>query len=153
MYLGTVLGDPGIYILYNRSREHAIPLHGVESLSLGPPRPKHQHQHIAGDRRSPEPDGGKKAHQHALAHITVRPTAHLPKDFGRSAASSCRGNPSTSSPPPYTPSPPMNTTGTPLPSKRCPHHLKARKTPSPPSTSITSYTAEPPHNSTHPRWK
>ena len=25
---------------------------------------------------------GKKAHQRALAHITVHPTAHLPKDFG-----------------------------------------------------------------------
>ena len=46
MYLGTVPGDPGIYILPNRSREHAIPLHGVESLALGPPPPKHQHQHI-----------------------------------------------------------------------------------------------------------
>ena len=49
MYLGTVPGDPGIYILPNRSREHAIPLHGVESLALGPPPPKHQHQHIPED--------------------------------------------------------------------------------------------------------
>ena len=60
MYLGTVLGDPGIYILPNRSREHAIPLHGVESLALGPPPPKHQHQHILGDKRTQAPDGGKK---------------------------------------------------------------------------------------------
>ena len=62
MYLGTVPGDPGIYILPNRSREHAIPLHGVESLALGPPPPKHQHQHIPGDKRTQAPDGGKKAH-------------------------------------------------------------------------------------------
>ena len=82
MYLGTVPGDPGIYILPNRSREHAIPLHGVESLALGPPPPKHQHQHIPGDKRTQAPDGGKKAHQRALAHITVHPAAHLPKDFG-----------------------------------------------------------------------
>ena len=82
MYLGTVPGDPGIYILPNRSREHAIPLHGVESLALGPPPPKHQHQHIPGDKRTQAPDGGKKAQQRALAHITVHPAAHLPKDFG-----------------------------------------------------------------------
>ena len=82
MYLGTVPGDPGIYILPNRSREHATPLHGVESLALGLPPPKHQHQHIPGDKRSQAPDGGKKAHQRALAHITVHSTAHLPKDFG-----------------------------------------------------------------------
>ena len=31
MYLGTVPGDPGIYILPKGSREHFIPLHGVES--------------------------------------------------------------------------------------------------------------------------
>ena len=82
MYLGTVPGDPGIYILPNRSREHAIPLHGVESLALGPPPPKHQHQHIPGDERTQAPDEGKKAHQRALAHSTVHPAAHLPKDFG-----------------------------------------------------------------------
>ena len=81
MYLGTVPGDPGIYILPNRSREHAIPLDGVESLTLGPPPPKHQHQHIPGDKRTQAPDGGKKAQQRALAHITVHPIAHLPKDF------------------------------------------------------------------------
>ena len=82
MYLGTVPGDPGIYILPNRSREHAIPLHGVESIALGPPPPKHQHQHIPGDKRTQAPDGGKKAKQRALAHIIVHPAAHLPKDFG-----------------------------------------------------------------------
>ena len=82
IYLGTVPGDPGIYILPNRSREHAIPLHGVESLALGPPPPKHQHKHIPVDKRTQAPDGGKKAHQRALAHITVHPAAHLPKDFG-----------------------------------------------------------------------
>ena len=81
MYLGTVAGDPGIYILPNRSREHAIPLHGLESLALGPPPSKHQHQHVPGDKRTQVPDGGKKAHQRALAHITVHPAAHLPKDF------------------------------------------------------------------------
>ena len=78
MYLGTVPGDPGICILPNRSREHAIPLHGVESLALGPPPPKHQHQHIPGDKRTQAPDGGKKAHQRALAHMTVHLAAHLP---------------------------------------------------------------------------
>ena len=82
MYLGTVPGDPGIYILPYRSREHAIPLHGVESLALGLPRPKHQHQHIPEDIRSQAPEGGKEAHQRALPHISVDRTAHLPKDFG-----------------------------------------------------------------------
>ena len=82
MYLGTVPGDPGIYILSNRSRGHAIPLHGVESLALGPTPPKHQHQHIPGDKRTQAPEGGKKAHERALAHITVHPTPHLPNDFG-----------------------------------------------------------------------
>ena len=66
----------------NRSRENAIPLHGVESLALGPSPPKHQHQHILGDKRTQAPDGGKNAHQRALAHITVHSAAHLPKDFG-----------------------------------------------------------------------
>ena len=33
MYLGTVPGDPGIYILPNGSREHAILLHRVDSLA------------------------------------------------------------------------------------------------------------------------
>ena len=82
MYLGTVPGDSGIYILPNRSREHAIPFHGVESLALGPPPPKNQQQHIPGDKRTQAPDGGKKGHQRALAHIIVHRTAHLPKDFG-----------------------------------------------------------------------
>ena len=72
MYLGTVPGDPGVYILPNRSREHAIPLHGVESLALGPAPPKHQHQHIPGDKRAQAPDRGKKAHQRALAHISCQ---------------------------------------------------------------------------------
>ena len=34
------------------------------------------------EKRTQAPDGGKKAHQRALAHITVHSTAHLPKDFG-----------------------------------------------------------------------
>ena len=33
------------------------------------------------DRRLQVTDGGKKANQRALAHITVQPTAYLPKDF------------------------------------------------------------------------
>ena len=82
MYLATVSGNPGIYILPNRSRKHAIPLHGVESLALGPPPPKHQQQHIPGDKQTQAPDGGKKAHHRALAHTTVHPAAQLPKDFG-----------------------------------------------------------------------
>ena len=82
MYLGTVPGDPGIYILPNRSREHTMPLHGVESLALGPPPSKHQQQYIPGDKQTQAPDGGKKTPPRALAHITVRPAAHLPKDFG-----------------------------------------------------------------------
>ena len=82
MYLGTVPGDPGIYILPYGSREHAIPSHGVDSLALGRSPPNHQHEHILGDKRTQAPDGGKKAHQRALAHITVHPTAHLPKDLG-----------------------------------------------------------------------
>ena len=138
MYLSTVPGDPGMYILPNTAREHAIPLHGVESLALGPPPPKHQHQHIPGDKRTQAPDRGKKGHQRALAHITVHPTAHLPRTSARSATSSWRGQPITSSPPPYTPLPPTNTTGTPRPSQRCPHHRKAPTIPSPPSTSINS---------------
>ena len=56
MYLGTVPGDPSIYILLNRSRKHAIPLHGVGSLALGPPPPKHQQENILGDRGSQAPD-------------------------------------------------------------------------------------------------
>ena len=82
MYLGPVPGDPGTYILANRSREQAIPLHGVEALALGQPPLKHQHQHIRGDKRSQAPDRVKEAHQRALAHITVHPTAHLPNDLG-----------------------------------------------------------------------
>ena len=57
MYLGTVPGDPGIYILPSRSRKHAMPLHRVESLALRPPPPKHYHQHIPGDKRSQATDG------------------------------------------------------------------------------------------------
>ena len=41
MYLGTLPGDAGIYILPNRPRVHAIPLQGLESLALGPPPAKH----------------------------------------------------------------------------------------------------------------
>ena len=153
MYLGTVPGDLGIYILPNRSREQAIGLHGVESLALGPPPPKHQHQHIPGDRRSHAPDGGKKAHQHPLAYSTIQPTVHLPKDSAQRDTLSWRDKPSTSSPPPYTPLPPTNTTGTPLPSGQCPHHRKAPKTPSPSSTLISSYAAGPPLTSIPPEWK
>ena len=78
MYLGTVPANPGIYILPNSS----IALHEVESLALGPPPPKNQDLHIPGVKRAQAPDGGRKAHQRALAHITLHPTAHLPKDFG-----------------------------------------------------------------------
>ena len=73
MYLGTVPGDPGINILPNWSREHAIPLHGLQSLALGTAFTK---------TASQATDGGEKAHQRALAHITVSPTTLLPKDFG-----------------------------------------------------------------------
>ena len=56
----------------------------------------------------------------------------------RSATSSWRGKPTTSSPPPHTPSQPTNTTGTQQPSQQCPHHRKAPTIPSPPFTSINS---------------
>ena len=82
MYLGTVPGDPGIHIMPIRSRERAIPLQGVKSLALGPPPPKRENKQNPGEKQTQAPDGGKKAHERALAHITVHPTAHLPKDFG-----------------------------------------------------------------------
>ena len=53
-----------------------MPLHGVESLALGPHPPKHQQQHIPGYKRTQAPDGGEEAHKRALAHITVNPAAH-----------------------------------------------------------------------------
>ena len=138
MYLGTVPGDPGIQILPNRTREHAIPLHGVESPALGPPPPKHQHEHIPGDKRMQAPDGGKKAHQLAWPTSPSSPQPTYQRTSAGSATSSWRGKPTTSSPPPYTPSPPTNTTGTPQPSQRCPHHRKAKTIPSAFSTSINS---------------
>ena len=52
MYLDTVPGDPGIYILPIWSREHAVSLHRVESLTLGLPPPRHHHQHIPGNKGS-----------------------------------------------------------------------------------------------------
>ena len=60
MYLGTVPGDPGIYILPNRLREHAVPPHGVGSLALGPPPPKDQQQHIPVTNKRRRQTGKKK---------------------------------------------------------------------------------------------
>ena len=51
------------------------------SPAKGSPPPKHRHEHIPGDKRTQAPDEGKKAHQRALAHITVHPRANLPNDF------------------------------------------------------------------------
>ena len=45
------------------------------------PHGEQQHQQIPGIKRMQAPDRGKSGHQRALAHITVHPTAHLPKDF------------------------------------------------------------------------
>ena len=82
MYLGTLQEDPGNYIPPNRSKEHAIPRHMVESLALGLHPSKNHHHHIRGDRWSHTGDGGKKAHQTVVAHITLDLEARVPKDFG-----------------------------------------------------------------------
>ena len=37
---------------------------------------------FTGTKRTQAPDGGKKAYQRALAHITIHSATHLPKDFG-----------------------------------------------------------------------
>ena len=82
MYLDTIPGDPGIYILPNRSMGTRYPpprsrISRPGTVSTKTPTPAHPGgQTDAGARRD------KKAHQGALAHITVRPAAHLPKDFG-----------------------------------------------------------------------
>ena len=131
MYLGTVPGDPGIYILPNRSREHANLLHGVEYLTLGPPPPRHQHERIPGDRPSQAPDGGKRRSNALWPTSPSTPQPSYQDTSARSATTSWRNKPSTSSAPPYTPSPPTNTTGTPLPSQRWPTTARPHRHPHP----------------------
>ena len=153
MYLGTVPGDPGIYILPNRCREHAIPLHGVESLVLGPPPPKHHQQHILGDRRSQGTDGGSEAQKHALAHITVHVTAHLPKKLNteRHIVQVGQGQHIITAAPYTLAAHKHHWDPTTMPG--IPHHCRALKTPSPSSKSINSSAAPPPRISTPPEWK
>ena len=83
MQLGTIPGDPGIYILPTRYWEHT-PLHMVESLAICPPPPKHHTHHIPGNKKSHAlaDKENERAYQRAIAQISLHPTTHLPKDFG-----------------------------------------------------------------------
>ena len=81
-YLGTVPGDLGIYILPNRSREHATPLHGVESSPLSCPHQSTNTNTSRGTSGRRHQTGERRPTNALWPNIIVHPTAHLPKDFG-----------------------------------------------------------------------
>ena len=89
----------------------------------------HHHQHIPGDKWSQTANGGRTAHQRALAHITVRPTAHLPQDFRTERQIVLEGQAQHTIT--AAPLPRMNATATTLPSQRC------QKTPHGPNNPVS----------------
>ena len=82
IYLGTIPGDPHPYLLLAADRHHAIPLHLVEHLAVGPSPFKKHPPHTPSDGRPPdEPTHATPGPKRAIALLTLKAEATIPRDL------------------------------------------------------------------------
>ena len=82
IYLGTVPGDPHPYLLPAADRHHAIPLHLVEHLAVGPSPSRKRPPHTTSDGRPPdEPTHATPGPKRAIALLTLKAEAAIPRDL------------------------------------------------------------------------
>ena len=81
-YLGTVPGDPHPYLLPAADRHHAIPLHLVEHLAVGPSPFQKRPPHTPSDGRPPdEPTHATPGPKRTIALLTLKAEAAIPRDL------------------------------------------------------------------------
>ena len=82
IYLGTIPGDPHPYLLPAADRHHAIPLHLVEQLAVGPSPFQKRPPHTPSDGRPPdEPTHATPGPKRAIALLTLKAEATIPRDL------------------------------------------------------------------------
>ena len=82
IFLGTVPGDPHPYLLPAADRHHAIPLHLVEHLAVGPSAFQKRPPHTPSDGRPPdEPTHATPGPKRAIALLTLKAEAAIPRDL------------------------------------------------------------------------
>ena len=82
IYLGTIPGDPHPYLLPAADRHHAIPLHLVEHLAVGPSPFQKRPPHTPSDGRPPdEPTHTTPGPKRAIALLTLKAEATMPRDL------------------------------------------------------------------------
>ena len=82
IYLGTIPGDPHPYLLPAADRHHAIPLHLVEHLAVGPSPFHKRPPHTPSDGRPPdEPTHTTPGPKRAIALLSLKAEATVPRDL------------------------------------------------------------------------
>ena len=82
IYLGTIPGDPHPYLLPAADRHHAIPLHLVEHLAVGPSPFQKRSPHTPSDGRpQDEPTHATPGPKRAIALLTLKAEATIPRDL------------------------------------------------------------------------
>ena len=82
IFLGTIPGDPHPYLLPAADRHHAIPLHLVEHLAVGPSPFQKRPPHTPSDGRPPdEPTHATPGPKRAIALLTLKAEATIPRDL------------------------------------------------------------------------
>ena len=82
IYLGTIPGDPHPYLLPAADRHHAIPLHLVEQLAVGPSPFQKRPPHTPSDGCLPdEPTHATPGPKRAIALLTLKAEATIPRDL------------------------------------------------------------------------
>ena len=81
-YLGTIPGDPQPYLLPAGDRHHAIPLHLLEHLAVGPSPFQKRPPHGPSDGRPPDgPTHATPGPKHAIALPTIEAEATIAQDL------------------------------------------------------------------------
>ena len=79
IFLGTIPGDPHPYLLPAADRHHAIPLHLVEHLAVGPSPFQKRPPHTPSDGRPPDtPTHATPGPKRAIALLTLKAEATIP---------------------------------------------------------------------------
>ena len=82
IYLGSIPGDPHPYLLPAADRHHAIPLHLVEHLAVGPSPFQKRPPHTPSDGRPPdELTHATPGPKGAIALLTLKAAATIPRDL------------------------------------------------------------------------
>ena len=82
IYLGTIPGDPNPYLLPAADRHHAISLHLVEHVAVEPSPLQKRPPPTPSDGRPPdEPTHGMPGPKHAIALLTLKAEATIPRDL------------------------------------------------------------------------